>query len=800
MIKRFLIIMLLLSAVVSVAVAQDSMPAPEAEGVSVINGELAYTFGFFNTLWRDPYVILYDAAGVIDVDWDFVPAMESQEFGLFTSDVTESPISYEIKLPAVPEGEFRDVDNDDTEDTGVQVFLLGIFNNLWGDPFMDERDDFYFSYPSARISDDAATLGRVTGGKVLVWSPDAEQGFPSAFGEDGLAFTEDDPSTTLEAGWTLVDMETEPFTFVRDAVATADLLEPESAEQDDFSDLSYTEAFNAMIDLLAEEYAFTELKEIDWEAKRAQFLPRMEEAEANEDEAAYRRVLRDFAWSIPDGHMFGPVDFAEFQQATAGGIGIAIRELDGGRIVVNYVTEGSPADEAGIELGTEIIEINGEPALQAVGAVIPWSAPFSTIHVLRLQQLRYVTRAPIGEEIELTYQLPGASDPVTETFTFVDEIESFRFSSFNAGLSGTEYPVEFEILDSGYGYVKIYSFSDDLPLTVELWDRAMQTFIANGVPGVIVDMRQNGGGYTSVGYQMVSYFFDEDYVIEIDGFYDDSIGGTFIFEESPSRFTPPVPELQYDGDVVVLIAPSCSSACEYVSRAMTLNNRAEAVGFYPTNGIGGGWQPFLMPDGVQMPKIISTAYDEDLNLIIESRPVQPTERVPVTEETLFAEGDVLLDRAVELLGEMATFETEEITALEIGETVPGQFEEGVRDTYTLEVTQGDSFVVDLKSPPGVDPVLRVYVEGDPEPVAINDNAAEGTRSAQIEILDVPADFTFVIEATTVRDAGDGAYLLSIVAPGEAAAAGEEAAATEEATATEEADATEEAAATEEANE
>lgn len=764
MVKRVLVILAILLAAVSVVVAQEEAPQPEGAGVSVVSGELAYTFGFFNTLWQNPYVLLYDAAGVIDRDWDFVPSMESQEFGLFTSEVTESPISYEIKLPAVPDGEFRDVDNDGEDDTGVQVFLLGIFNNLWDDPYMDERDDFYFSYPSAVISDDAATIGEIEGGKVLVWSPDDEQGFPSAFGEDGLVFTEDDPTETLDAGWTVVDMDTDPFTFTRDDFITVDLLEAESAEMDDFSDMSYTEAYNAMIDLLQEEYIFTELKGIDWEAKREEFLPRMEEAEANEDPDAYRRVLRDFAWSIPDGHMFGPIDFQEFQEATAGGIGIAIRELDGGRIIVNYVTEGSPADEAGIELGTEIIEINGQPTLQAVGEVTPWSAPFSTVHVLRLQQLRYVTRAPIGEQIELTYQLPDADEPVTETFTTVQEPESFSFSSFNAGLSGTEYPVEFEILDSGYGYIKVYSFSDDLPLTVELWDRAMRTFIANNVEGVIVDMRQNGGGYTAVGYQMASYFFDEDYIIEIDGFYDDSIDDTFIFEENPARFTPPEPDARYEGDVVVLIAPSCASACEYVSRSMTINDRAEVVGFYPTAGMGGGWQPFSMPEDVQMPKIVASGYDEDLELIIESRPVSPTERVPVTEETLFAEGDVLLDRAVELLGEMIAYETEQVTVLEIGDTVPGQFEEGVRDTYTLEVAQGESFVVDLKSPPGIDPVLRVYVEGDEEPVAVNDNASEDTRSAQVEILDSPADFTFVIEATTVRDASDGSYNLSVRAP------------------------------------
>ncbi|MEL6271450.1 MAG: hypothetical protein AAFR22_16700, partial [Chloroflexota bacterium] len=93
----FVLVVLLLIAVPSV-VAQDDIPAAEFinddGGVQMISGELAYTFGFFNSLWRDPYVILYNDAGSIDRDLEYVASLESQYFGLFTSDTRESPISY----------------------------------------------------------------------------------------------------------------------------------------------------------------------------------------------------------------------------------------------------------------------------------------------------------------------------------------------------------------------------------------------------------------------------------------------------------------------------------------------------------------------------------------------------------------------------------------------------------------------------------------------------------------------------------------------------------------------------------
>ncbi|MEL7436147.1 MAG: PDZ domain-containing protein, partial [Chloroflexota bacterium] len=67
-------------------------------------------------------------------------------------------------------------------------------------------------------------------------------------------------------------------------------------------------------------------------------------------------------------------------------------------MIVNFVLEGSPADEAGIELGTEIVAIDGTPILEATDEAIAWSAPFSTAHTRRLQQLRYVTRFELDTE------------------------------------------------------------------------------------------------------------------------------------------------------------------------------------------------------------------------------------------------------------------------------------------------------------------------------------------------------------------------------------------------------------------
>ncbi len=354
---------------------------------------------------------------------------------------------------------------------------------------------------------------------------------------------------------------------------------------------------------------------------------------------------------IPDGHVGGGFMSEGFREATSGGLGIAIRELDDGKIIVNYLTVGGPADEAGVELGATILEMNGQPAGDYVGQTeAAYRSPFSSEHVKRLQQLRYATRAPLGTEVTLTFQNPDAAAPETVTLTAANEVESFLFSSFNAGRSGTELPVEFEILDDGVGYAQIFSFSDNELLSAQLWERMMRTLNEQGVPGLIIDMRQNGGGSGFLADQMAAYLFDEELELGNSGFYDEKTGDFFFDPNTVDRFYPPEDEsLRYGGDVAVIVGPNCASACEFFSYNLTQEERAEIVGFYPTSGLGGSIGVFLMPDNELIQFTVGRAVDMNGDIHIEGKGVAPTVRVPTTEETLFYEGDILLDTAVAAL-------------------------------------------------------------------------------------------------------------------------------------------------------
>ena len=637
------------------AFAQDGDIPPadivnDEGGPVVVTGEMNYTNPFVALGVAQPIIVLEDQAGFIDRDEGFLFPKSSQVLGQIVGDFFTPPFTYTLSLPIEPQGSLRDVDNDGEEDAGVMTYAVAYWTNAFGDPFLEQRDQggggWSTAFATTRAEDAPSGKGEIIGGKYIVWAPDDQQGFPSAFGEDGKLFTEDDPIVRLPAGYTIVDMDTDPFTFDRSASPQMELIEPPSSALDDFSSLGYVGAFDAMIDLFRREYSFTELKGIDWDAKIADFRPRFEEAEANNDSLAYRRALRDFIWSIPDGHLSAPFIREDFVEATRAGVGLAIREVEDGRTIANFVTPDGPAGRAGIEVGAELLSWNGQPIEDYVAGIVPFSSPFSSDHVRRLQQLRYATRAPLDSEVEITYKNPGADAESTAVLTAEEESESFRVSSFNVGRSGVELPVEFSLLDNGLGYVKIYSFSDNELLSVQLWERMMQNLNENGIPGLIIDMRQNGGGSGFLADQMAAYFFNEPLELGRAGYYDESLGEFYFNPERTDRYYLPSEDLRYNGRVAIVTGPNCASACEFFTYNMTRQNRADVVASYPTAGLGGGQNLFQMPDFEMLQISIGRPVDMDGNVIIEGTGVAPTVRVPVTEETLFTEGDPLLDTAV----------------------------------------------------------------------------------------------------------------------------------------------------------
>ncbi len=737
-------------------------------GPVAIKGEVSYTNAFFTIGTEAPMVILEDQAGFVDRDQGYILPIESQTIGQITSDFHTSPFSYSISLPINPQASLRDVDNDGEDDTGVMVFSIAYWANVFGDPFLEERDLFgggwSTTYASTKVSGKADTFREIIGGSLLVYAPDDGQGFPAGFGDDGRLFSVDDPVVGIPQGYTIVNMDSEPFTFDRSRFPNIDLFEPAGREMEDFSALAYDDAFDALVDLLSNEYAFTEYKQLDWDALRATFRGRFEEAAANNDDLAFRRALRDFSFSIPDGHVSGPFVVEDFRFEAGGGLGMAIRELDNGRVITNYIVAGGPADRAGIVEGAEIISMNGSPIDEFIQETVALSAPFSTSHFERLQKLRYAVRSPLGAVVDVTYRNPDAQSPITVSLTSEAETESFNFSSFNTGIDGFQLPVEYTQLDNGYGYAKIYSFSDNKLLTIQLWERLVYTLKNKSVPGLIVDMRQNGGGSAFLADQMAAYFHDEELALASIGFYDEDLDAFYFDPKTINQFYLPSEDLRYAGAVAVLAGPNCNSACEFFVRDMALQDRAAIVGHYPTAGLGGTIDVALMPDDILFQYSEGRVVDLDGEILIEGKGVAPTIRVPVNEETLLGTGDPELEAAIRHLDGLTRIEFIDAGVLKLDRSVTGKLEPNVRVRYTLSLKAGEMVNAYLVDSTGrLDTILRLYDLSEALLASNDDAETHETVNSSIERFEIPTDLTLIVEVATYGDALSGDYILTVEA-------------------------------------
>ena len=437
----------------------------------------------------------------------------------------------------------------------------------------------------------------------------------------------------------------------------------------DYSELGWGDAFDRMNSQLAADYAFGDWKALDWNALHNRFAPQFATAEQNRDQNAYYLALREYVYALPDGHfgLYGD-DLGLRKARIGGGFGLNVMKLDDGRVIASQVFEAGPAQQAGLQWGAEMLSWNAIPvdaALQQVSTT--WfDYPIATLEGQNIQKQNLLTRAPVGEPVTLTFQNPGSDDVQQLSLTAVDDGMAWFYQSQQMGLvmkvkdgrrAIADKAVEFSILPNGYGYLKI---NYEVPLMsminpVGVVRSAVIEFIKKDVPGVVIDVRRNLGGYDSMAPLMMAYFCSEPMFYEKVAYPDDStdeLTGILDVVLEPSTSV-------YTGPVAMLIDNFNISTGEGFPMIMQRLKRGPVIGFYGTYGSFG-----MSGSSIRLPGDYIVAYangaslDEDGTIQLDSDSalnggVLPDMRVLITEDTLRAiqvEGrDILLETAIETL-------------------------------------------------------------------------------------------------------------------------------------------------------
>ncbi len=611
-------------------------PTARQSGPHIISGSYQTTNPIYPLLGVNPGAILYDLSGEVTRDYDFQQPLDGQVLGTLDGDIVSG--NYTIELPDTPHGVVHDFDGDATTPPAVQVFVAATYLNFLGDITIDRGETALDL--SVRLA--PMTLN-ITGGYVIVWAADEGERFPGSLGSDSAAFTSDDPLITLPAGWSVVSLETNPFTVIRDETVTIPIVESLGG-LNDYSKMSFQDAWDALFQRARETYPFTAEKHIDWDAIYNDITPRVQAAQSTLD---FHLAIIRLGEFIPDSHL-NFVSTLVLQQYLIGGVGISeIGITDDEQVVIVSVEPNSAAAQARIEAGDDLISIDGVPALQAIDAAPLLITSASTVHARRHLQAGMVLQGPVGSPVELVWRTPDNTEHRAQIERVLDVSALFKALGGDALLSDV---ISSRMLDSGIGYIRVTGFASEVGQADALFANDLQALIDAGASGIILDVRDNTGGLVSLAMAMAGRFFP-DYRRLMDFYYADSTGG-FAYRGYAEILAS---EPYYDGPVAVLVNEMTGSAGDLFTYAMQTDHRALIVGYTPTGGFTGeiaDGQYKLPGDlSVQIPTG-RTVDSETGEVLIEGTGVIPDVRVPRTWDSLMSPEDEVLQAAeAALLGQ-----------------------------------------------------------------------------------------------------------------------------------------------------
>ena len=318
-------------------------------------------------------------------------------------------------------------------------------------------------------------------------------------------------------------------------------------------------------------------------------------------------AIRGMLDSLGDQHTsyMDPMEYSDATAPLSGYEGIgAYVNTEGELLTIIEPIAGSPAEEAGLQAGDEIIAIDGED----MTGLLP--------EVVRLKVL-----GPAGSTVVLTIHRPDVEEP------FDVEITRAHIAIPS---------VEFEMLDGRIAYLSLNTFSETSSEDIH---NALEELLAQNPRGLIFDLRYNSGGYLDSAVAIASEFISEGVI----AYEESGDGSREVFEASGDGIATEIP-------MVVLVNEWSASASEIVAGALQDHDRAVLVG---TTTFGKGtvqnWIPLTEDQGAV--RITIARWLTPLERNIHEVGLTPDYEVPYSQEDVDAGTDVQLDRAIELLSQ-----------------------------------------------------------------------------------------------------------------------------------------------------
>lgn len=251
----------------------------------------------------------------------------------------------------------------------------------------------------------------------------------------------------------------------------------------------------------------------------------------------------------PYSYYLNAEEYEEYQQSLANtlvGVGITVSYADGQVKVVNVIDD-SPAQQAGILPGDQIIAVDGA-SLEEIG----------------YEEMVDRVKGEEGTQVSLTFVHPDGQQ----------ETQSMTRKTLHT------VSLESQMLDNQIGYIRIIDFHEGVN---DLFQAALEELTEQGAQGVIFDLRNNPGGSLDELVPMLDSLLPEGDIISMRS----KDGETQVYTSDADCLDLPM---------AVLVNSSSYSAAEFFAAALQEYSRATIVG-EQTTGKGYSQSPFELSNG-----------------------------------------------------------------------------------------------------------------------------------------------------------------------------------------------------------
>lgn len=320
-------------------------------------------------------------------------------------------------------------------------------------------------------------------------------------------------------------------------------------------------------------------------------------------------MIKGFIDALGDKHSeyFNIEETKKFNEVLSGdfeGIGAVIEKNDFW-VIIERIIAGSPAKEAGLASGDIIIKANSEELkdvdlTEAVSKIRGKAGTTVSLEIIREGQKEILTKVVTRRKIDV----PSVDGKVVE---------------------GTS-----------IGYIALSIFGEK---TAEDFEKTLMDLESKEITGLIIDLRDNGGGYLETAVSILSNFVEKDKVLVTTKEKNPFLNRSYFSYGNTGKTLP----------IVVLLNENSASASEITAGALKDYNLAIIVG-QKSYGKGSVQQPFTLSDGSEM-KITVAKWYTPKDFGIDKIGINPDIEVKFLEEDYEKKYDRQLEEAKKVLAE-----------------------------------------------------------------------------------------------------------------------------------------------------